>query len=281
MPSATIKIFLVHGDPKRLRTAEISNWTGKAVAGPRSEFEGIFSRQESSSPGIYFLTGIDPETGNPALYIGEAESVGERLKAHLQRDFWNQIVFFISKDENMTKAHSRYLEGKLIEQARQVARSVVNNGQSSGAKLPESDRADLEIFLEKINQLLPVLGIELLVPVSTTPENAAEQKLLFCEILGLTARGHLTPNGFVILKDSKAVLNERASTQKYPWAHNMRTKLRDEGVLVPEATHLTFARDTDFSSASAAATVVHGGQTNGLTAWKDSQGKTLKEIESV
>ena len=32
MPSATIKLFLVHGDAKRLRTAELSNWTGKAVA---------------------------------------------------------------------------------------------------------------------------------------------------------------------------------------------------------------------------------------------------------
>ncbi len=39
MPSATIKLFLVRGDAKRLRTAELSNWTGKAVAGPRSELD--------------------------------------------------------------------------------------------------------------------------------------------------------------------------------------------------------------------------------------------------
>jgi hypothetical protein len=51
MSSATIKIFLVHGDPKRLRTAELSNWTGKAVAGPRSEFEGLIGREESGSSG--------------------------------------------------------------------------------------------------------------------------------------------------------------------------------------------------------------------------------------
>jgi hypothetical protein len=36
MPSVTIKLFLVHGEPKRLRTTELSNWTGKAIAGPRS-----------------------------------------------------------------------------------------------------------------------------------------------------------------------------------------------------------------------------------------------------
>lgn len=44
MPSATIKTFLVHGDPKRLRTAELSNWTGKAVAGPRSVYNDVLTR---------------------------------------------------------------------------------------------------------------------------------------------------------------------------------------------------------------------------------------------
>ena len=98
MSSATIKIFLVHGDPKRLRTAELSNWTGKAVAGPRSEFEEVIGREESGSSGVYFLTGIDPESGKPALYVGEAESIKNRVKAHLKKDFWNQLVYFISKE---------------------------------------------------------------------------------------------------------------------------------------------------------------------------------------
>jgi len=78
--SATIKIFLVHGDPKRLRTAELSNWTGKAVAGPRSEFDGILSREEAEGSGIYFLSGSDPDSGQPAIYIGEAECIRDRLK---------------------------------------------------------------------------------------------------------------------------------------------------------------------------------------------------------
>ena len=63
MPTATIKLFLVYGDPKRLRTAELSNWSGKAVAGPRSEVEGLLEREESQQPGVYLLTGSEPETG--------------------------------------------------------------------------------------------------------------------------------------------------------------------------------------------------------------------------
>jgi hypothetical protein len=281
MSSATIKIFLVHGDPKRLRTAELSNWTGKAVAGPRSEFEGVIAREESISSGVYFLTGSDPESGKPALYVGEAESIRDRVKSHLEKDFWNQIVYFISKDENLTKAHIRYLEGKLIEQARQVNRALVINGQGSGAKLPESDREDMEVFLEKIYQLLPVLGVELLVATAGKAAADNEKEILYCEIKGLKAKGRLTPNGFLIHKGSQAVLNDRASSQKYPWPLNMRQRLKDEGILSAFEDHLVFTRDEEFSSPSAAAAVVHGGHANGLIAWKNKDGKTLKEIETT
>lgn len=281
MPSATIKIFLVHGDPKRLRTAELSNWTGKAVAGPRSEFDSVLAREESHKSGVYFLTGIDPESGTNAVYVGEAESIRDRVKAHLDKDFWNQIIFFTSKDENLTKAHIRYLEGRLIEQAKQAARAQVKNGQSSGARLPESDKEDMEIFLGKIHQLLPVLGVEVFVPKMGRKETAAERELLYCEIKGLKATGYITPNGMVVLAGAQAVLNERASSQKYPWALNMRLKLKEEGVLSIKSDHLLFTQDAEFSSPSAAAAVIHGGQANGLTSWKSKNGKTLKDLESV
>lgn len=281
MPSATIKIFLVQGDPKRLRTAELSNWTGKAVAGPRSEFEGILSREESGSAGVYLLTGSDLESGKSVIYVGEAECIRDRIKAHLEKDFWNQIIFFISKDENLTKAHIRFLEGKLIDQSRKSGRAVVANGQSSGARLPESDREDMEIFLEKINQLLPVLGVDLLVPAAALAVAESEHKKLFCEIKGIKAEGHLAPNGFIVLKGSQAVLNDRASSHKWPWAMNMRQRLKEDGVLEIKGDTLIFSRNAEFTSPSAAAAVIHGGHANGLIAWKDKNGKTLKKIESL
>lgn len=281
MATATIKIFLVHGDPKRLRVGGLSNWTGKAVAGPRSEFDGVLTREESEKSGVYFLTGTDPESGKPAIYIGEAENVRDRVKSHLDKDFWNQIVFFVSTDENLTKAHVRYLEGKLIEKARAAGRALVTNGQTSGAKLPESDREDMEVFFEKINQLLPVLGVELLVPSSGAVAEALDRDVLVCEIKGVKARGQRIPNGFLVLKGSQAVLQERPSSEKYPWARNMRQELMAEGVLVEQTDHLLFTKDAEFSSPSAAAAVVHGGHANGLIVWKNSKGKTLKDIESV
>lgn len=101
MPTATLKMFLAYGDPKRLRTVELSNWTGKAVSGPRSEFDKVLEREESQGSGVYFLTGTDPETNKSAIYIGEAECVRDRVKSHLSKDFWNNITFFVTKDENL------------------------------------------------------------------------------------------------------------------------------------------------------------------------------------
>jgi len=280
MPSATIKLFLVHGDPKRLRTAEVSNWTGKAVAGPRSDMTGVLGREEATAPGVYFLSGFDADTGRSTVYIGEAENVRERLRSHLTRDFWNHVTFFVSKDENLTKAHIRYLEGRLIEQARAAGRANVVNGQASGAKLPESDREDMEVFLHRVLQLLPVLGLDAFLPVSAAPEGTSPRQVLRCDIKGLTALGRITPAGLVVLKGSQAVLEPRTSARNYPYVLAARDKLIEDGTLSVSDDHYVFTRDVEFGSPSAAAAVIHGGSANGLIAWKDAEGRTLKDLEA-
>jgi Domain of unknown function (DUF4357) len=281
MQTATLKIFLAYGDPKRLRTAELSNWTGKAVSGPRSEFDKVLARDESLSPGVYFLTGIDPQTNKSAIYIGEAECVRDRVKSHLSKDFWNNITFFITKDENLTKAHIKYIEGRLIEVARSIERSVVMNNQGSGAKLPESDREDMEVFLEKMQQVLPVLGVEAFVQKASTIEEKEQKDLLSCNIKELKATGYLTPNGIVVLKGSQAVLEERGSAKKWPSVLVQRNKLIEEGVLVGDNGAYIFTKDVEFSSPSSAAATIHGGSANGLSAWVNSNGKQLKQLQNV
>lgn len=274
MQPTTIKIFLVQGIPDGLRTAEISNWTGKAIACPRNQLSDLFTRDEISSPGVYFLTGTNPKSGEPALYIGEAESVRKRLKKQSDKDYWNNVVVFISKDENLTKAHVKYLEGKLITHAQEIGKAELLNSASSGAKLPESDTAEMDVFLEKIYQLLPILGVDLLTSIETTPLD--EKKLLYCKIKGLVAKGRRTSNGFVVLKGSQAVLEHRPSAK---WTRKKREDLIDSRVLVQEDDHYIFSKDFEFSSPSAAGAAVRGGATNGLKAWKTSDGKSLKELE--
>src|SRR5690606_37815830 len=124
-------------------------------------------------------------------------------------------------------------------------------------------------------------GVEVLVPIAAPPEAKEEARLLFCEISGLKATGHLTPNGIVVLAQSQAVAALRPSAKDYPWVVNAREQLAKDGVLVPANDYLAFAKDHEFASPSAAAAVIHGGTANGRTAWKDGSGKTLKQLESV
>jgi len=277
--SATIKLFLLFGDPKRLRTAELSNWSGKAVAAPRSDLDSFIDREELKKPGVYFLLGVDPLNGNPKAYIGEGEVVLDRIKQHKSKDFWNSSIVFVSKDENLTKSHIKYLEGRLISIAKELGRYELDNSQNSGAILPESDQSDMEVFLERIKQLFPVLGSELLTPVKSDTGSTKRPKL-YCKIKGAEAKGDQTPNGFIVYKGSTAVKEERASALKNgPWAVKLREKLKVEGTLIEKGEFLQFTKDTEFSSPSAAAAVIHGGNAAGPLAWKDKSGKTLKELE--
>jgi len=258
--SATIKLFLPHGDPKRLRTAEVSNWTGKALAAPRTELEDLIRREELDKSGVYFLLGNDPKTGASLAYIGEAEVIRDRLKQHRSKEFWVSVVVFVSKDENLTKAHVRFLE--------------------TGAKLPESDKEDMEVFLERVRQVLPLLGSDILTPITGSQVPESKGELLYCENKGASAKGRRTETGFVVFADSIAVLRERPSAEtKSKYVVDLRRNLITDGVLVEKNDFLVFTKDAEFNSPSQAASIIHGGSANGLTAWKDEHGRTLKQIE--
>lgn len=275
MEAATIKLFLVHGSPSGLRTAELSNWSGKAISAPRTEITEMLNRSELKSPGFYLLTGIDPETGDKAVYIGEAENVTSRLKGHAAKDFWNSVTVFVSKDENLTKSHIRYLEGKLINMANASGSSVVMNAVSSGAKLPEPDTAEMDVFLQKCIQLLPVLGINDFNAPAESISN--KEELLYCKIKGLTATGKRTANGFVVFAGSQAVLEHRPSATN---TRKNRENLINKGVLEKKESYLIFTKDMELGSPSMASSIVRGGGSNGLINWRNSVGKRLSEIEA-
>lgn len=247
MASATIKLFLPRGDAKSLRTAEISNWTGKAIAAPRTELGELLARDELDRAGVYILTGSDPLSNAPVAYIGEAEIIRDRLRQHKTRE-WVSAIVFVSKDENLTKAHVRYLESRLLSEATQISRFTLEQNQAGGSKLPESDREDMEVFLERIRQLLPVLGSDILVPIVQPTAKAQPGGVLFCRIKGAEARGQRTTDGFVVFKTSTAVLEQRPSAESYPWAIAQRKQLIADGTLVEKGGFLVFTKDTQFTS---------------------------------
>ena len=278
MTPATIRLHLPRGDAKSLRIAEIINWSIKAVAAPRTELDELLTREELDKAGVYILIGSDSLTNSPRAYIGEAEVIRDRLKQHKTKEFWVSAIVFVSKDENLTKAHVRYLEGRLLVEAAQIKRFTLEQNQAGGSKLPESDREDMEVFLARIRQLLPVLGSDILAPIAQPAAKTQPGGVLFCRNKGAEARGQRTANGFVVFQGSTAVLEERPSAEIYPYVVAQRKQLIADGALIDKDGFLVFTKDAEFSSPSAAA-VIHGGSANGLIAWKTEGGKSLKQLD--
>jgi hypothetical protein len=139
----------------------------------------------------------------------------------------------------------------------------------------------MEVFLTRIRQLLPVLGSDILAPIAQTTSKSQRGGMLFCRLKGAEARGQRTPNGFVVFRGSTAVLEDRPSAQSYPYVLTQRKELIADGTLVEKEGLFLFTKDSEFSSPSAAAAVIHGGSANGLTAWKNEDGKSLKQLDEL
>ena len=215
----------------------------------------------------------------PRAYIGEAEIIRDRLRQHKTKEFWVSAIIFVSKDENLTKAHVRYLESRLLGEAAQVNRFTLEQNQAGGSRLPKSDREDMEVFLARIRQLLPVLGSDILAPIAQPTTKAQPGGVLFCRVKGAEARGQRTANGFVVFRGSAAVFEQRRSAESYQYVLARRKQLMADGTLIEKDGFLLFTKDAEFSSPSAAAAVIHGGSANGLIAWKTKDGKSLKQLD--
>ncbi|HTQ04424.1 MAG TPA: GIY-YIG nuclease family protein [Polyangiaceae bacterium] len=77
---------------------------------------------------MYLLLGDDDTaSGGVAIYVGEGDWVIDRIVRHdSTRDFWHTVVLFTSKDDNLNKAHARWLEARLVETAKQAVRARVS-----------------------------------------------------------------------------------------------------------------------------------------------------------
>src|SRR5882724_6645228 len=157
MPSTTITLHLLMGDPQKLRTAHISGWDGRAVAAPRTDLAALLKREELRFPGVYTLTDEAKDTGQPSAYIGEAEIIKDRLPQHSAKD-WTQA--FVFAGESYMKSQFKFLEGEMITEARRIGRFAIDQN-ASGAKLTESAREDMKNFLQNVRLLLPILGCDL------------------------------------------------------------------------------------------------------------------------
>ncbi|MBU3821615.1 GIY-YIG nuclease family protein [Flavobacteriaceae bacterium XHP0103] len=280
----TIKIFLIDGEPNGRMSCELSNWTGKAFKIPRKKIKDSNDRPELDSTGVYILFGGSNKSENRDIaYIGEAEGIYKRLIQHLSaKDFWNEAIVFVSKDENLNKAHIKYLESRLYEIAMQVNRYDLDNGNiPPKPNISESDQAEMEEFIENIKLLVNTLGFKIFEELRNTNQSLDEQlnSIFYIKATrGANAMGQLTNEGFVVLKESEVA---NSITNSFPKnLINLRESLISDGIIKKENNKLAFTKDHLFTSPSSAAAIVMGRSANGLTEWKLSDGRILKAVES-
>lgn len=271
----SIRIFLPDGSPDGLRIIEKSNWSGRGVVCPRPLFPKAKSRSEFGKTGVYILLGPSEVGDVQRLYIGEGDPVLPRLDQHAaKKDFWTSVIFFISKDENLNKAHIQYLESKLITLAREAQRCELDNTNSPELPtLSEMDAADAEGFLAEMILCLPILGVT----AFSRPETASREKLLYIKARGIKAQGHETNEGFLVLKGSTSSITQTPSAHQY--ITNLRDNLRKRGILQKKREFYVLTENYTFNSPSTAAAVMTGRNENGRVLWKDKSGRTLKEIQ--
>lgn len=276
----TIKIFLIDGDPNGRMSCELSNWSGKAYKIPRIKVKDCSDREDlTTSTGVYLLFGKDDERKDQ-VYIGEAETILKRLNQQLtSKDFWNEAIVFISKDDNLNKAHVKYLENRLHEIAKSANRYKVENSiVPTQSSISESDRAEMEEFIEYIKLLVNTLGHKVFEEKREFKPKQKQATFFIKAARGADGQGEPTSDGFVVLKGSKAAATIVNSMT--PSFISYRQKLIDEGVLVDKGDYFEFTDDYIFSSPSTAAVMVMGRNANGLTEWKTKDGKTLKDFET-
>ena len=275
-----ISLFLIDGEPDGRLVGEIFNWTGKAMKIPRRLVKESTDREELSKAGVYFLFGRDEENPDQnAVYIGEAEEPYKRLLQHLAKmDFWNEAVVFLSKDENLNKAHIKYLESKLYADAQTARRyKLINANTPTCPAISESEQAVMTDYLANLKILINTMGYKVLDPLASKSEKK-RQAYQIKAARGANAMAVITNEGVVVLRGSEIAESEVPSTPTS--TINMRSRLIQEGVVVESDGKLTFSEDYLFSSPSTAAAVVMGRGANGLIEWKDKKGRTLKDAES-
>jgi hypothetical protein len=244
---------------------------------PRSDYREVRSRDEFMAPCVYVLAG-PPEADSvlPRIYIGEGDQARSRLDSHLtEKDFWTEAIVVTASDSSLNKAITRYMEARLIELAQTARRAELDNGNAPQLPpLSEADAADAEAFLAEVRSILPLLRVDAFELPMEIPSGHTRLRL---SGPSASAEGSETSEGFVVYAGSVARPATVPSVLGY--LVQLRDQLLDQGILVDKGDGLWLAQDYVFNSPSTAAGVFLGRAANGRTEWRDSDGRTLKELE--
>ncbi|KEO72228.1 GIY-YIG nuclease family protein [Anditalea andensis] len=274
----TIRLFLVDGTSNGLITAELSNWTGIGVKVPRIKVKEYSKRNEFQKPGVYILIGKG-ENNEDASYIGEAEVIFDRLQHHIaKKEFWNEVIFFSSKDKYLNKASVKYLESRLHELAQLSNRYAVIQNIPTRPELSEAEQAELEEFLSNIKILTSALGHKIFESVEETVQDPLKEEIYTCSNgAGAYAKGKPSTEGFLIYQGAQFIALEQKSLSTS--IIEERSKMLNTEQLIPMGDFYELTKNYITSSPSRAASMILARSASGPLEWKTDKGVQLKQME--
>lgn len=272
--------FYPDGDSSGLAIVELSNWSGVCYKIPRKEVKDISrDRKEVKYTGIYLLVGKGEEN-IPEVYVGEAEDVHSRLNSHLsKKQFWDEVIIFVNSKNSLNKAHVKYLESRVYEEAFNCGTySLKNENKPTKSSLREHEEVEMEEFLDHAKFITGTLGHDIfkksiVEKINEKPEEYNSEELKIKNFRGSDAKGfYLEGNKFKVEVGSICCEKLRPSCNK--GTSSMIERLVKSGVLKDRV----FVKSFIFTSPSSAAAVIIGGHANGFDEWKDSEGNKLGDI---
>jgi len=290
----SINLFLMDGEATGRIKCTLANWTGVAYKIPRTDLEKCKERDDLKQSGVYFLFGSSDQTGENVVYIGQAgarkngEGILFRLQEHKRnpdKNYWTEAVVFTTSNNSFGPTEISYLENRFCNLATIAKRYIVKNGNDpTSGHITEEKESELEEFIDNAKTVMGTLGHRIFDPLIETRQGFIEATeadnrglLLFLKRKTkksgqvIEAQCKRTREGFVVLKGSHIETIDSDSIPTGIKISRAKAQIDDIGIL---------HEDVLFNSPSYAAAFVIGGHANGLTEWKTTDGRSLKEIES-
>ena len=284
----TIQIFLPTGNPRGIRSAEMTTRTVRLIEVPRIHMKEFLTMEDATQVGLYFLVGSDELNGLPQLYIGQSGELRSRIQQHnLKKDFWERAFVMLSTNNTITQTHALYLEYKAIDIAKNAGRyKLLNGNNGSLPHTPTPLKADCEELFHTLSILLSTMGQPIFEALQAPDlskngkvalKTQTEHKLFLCKGLDADAKGYYDDDGFIVLKGS--VIRKDSSDSLTGWSVDIKEELKIQGKLIDNNDN-SYCLIENFlcKTPSGAANLVLGKRANGWFEWKNESGQTLDSV---
>jgi hypothetical protein len=292
-----VKIFITGKDPRSLRTVELDNWTGVAIAGQPEFFKKALEAEVLARSCVYLLIKSGADDDLPEIYVGESDDFSQRYTSGKFPIEFDTFLIFTSKDDNLTRAHVKWLEERLWSILRGNSGKVIvaNANKPTSSNLPRADIATMQTYLGNMIYVLEALGYDLFsVQERTAASPSKPSDVVAAEppeiALTLFATLPKRPNDRAFLRYAEGAytlatgskINMKATDSLPANVRKLRDQLLQDGGLAQRHDYLELTRDIPFSKPSPASALVKGRSSTGYIDWaRESDGVPLGVVLGI